>query len=41
VASFGEARWHAPEPDGEYTYLEFNLDDINYNVVPGSQRTND
>ena len=41
VASFGEARWHAPEPDGEYTYLEFNLDDIHYNVVPGSQRTND
>ena len=33
VATFGEGRWHAPAPDGEYTYLEFNLDDIVYNVA--------
>ena len=33
VATFGEARWHAPAPDGQYTYLEFNLDDIDYNVT--------
>ncbi|MEO6122415.1 MAG: DUF6544 family protein [Ilumatobacteraceae bacterium] len=34
VATFGEALWHAPSPEGPYTYLEFNLDDINYNVTP-------
>ena len=26
----GEARWHAP--DGEYVYLEYNLDEITYNT---------
>ncbi len=31
VATFGEARWFAPEPEGEFRYLEFHLDDIQYN----------
>ncbi|MEZ5080914.1 MAG: DUF6544 family protein [Thermoleophilia bacterium] len=30
VASRGEGRWHAPDPEGEFTYLEFNLDGIEY-----------
>ena len=28
----GEGRWHAPEPEGEFAYLEFHLDEITYNV---------
>jgi Family of unknown function (DUF6544) len=32
VMTFGKARWHAPPPEGEFTYLEFELDDIAYNV---------
>ncbi|MET0578902.1 MAG: DUF6544 family protein [Ilumatobacteraceae bacterium] len=31
IASGGNGRWHAPEPDGEYTYIEFQVDDITYN----------
>lgn len=27
----GEGWWQAPEPDGRYTYIEFNLDDISDN----------
>ncbi|TFH20471.1 MAG: hypothetical protein E4H05_02200 [Acidimicrobiales bacterium] len=34
VMSYGEGRWHAPAPEGEFTYLEFELDDISYNVGP-------
>lgn len=34
VAAKGEARWHAPAPDGEFAYLEFELADIRYNVRP-------
>jgi hypothetical protein len=30
VATVGEARWHAPE--GEFAYLEYELDDIVYNA---------
>ena len=30
VSSSGRARWHAPPPEGPYTYLEFELDDITY-----------
>jgi hypothetical protein len=26
----GEGRWEAPEPEGEFTYLEFNLDKLDY-----------
>jgi hypothetical protein len=28
----GEARWHAPQPEGLFTYVEFHIDDIAYNV---------
>jgi len=34
VMSFGEGRWHAPAPEGEFTYVEFELDDISYNTDP-------
>ena len=30
VVSSGEGHWHAPQPEGEVTYLEFNLDDLIY-----------
>ena len=28
----GEAKWHAPQPEGTFTYVELVLDDISYNV---------
>jgi hypothetical protein len=28
----GEGRWHAPQPEGEFAYIEFSVDDIYYNV---------
>jgi len=28
ISSHGEARWHSPDPEGTFTYLEFELDDI-------------
>jgi hypothetical protein len=31
IWSRGEARWH--EPEGEYAYIEIELDDISYNVT--------
>lgn len=34
----GEGRWHAPDPEGEFTYIEFSIDGIDYNVSPA--RTN-
>jgi len=37
IASVGEARWHAPEPEGEFAYLEFVTDDIAYNVGTGRE----
>ena len=33
VATHGEARWHAPDPEGEFSYLEFNVDEIAYNTA--------
>jgi hypothetical protein len=33
VATRGECRWHPSEPASQYSYLEFNLDDITYNPV--------
>jgi len=33
VAASGEARWEAPAPEGEFTYLEFHLDHIAYDGV--------
>ncbi len=34
ISALGEARWHAPE--GVYTYIELELVDIEYNVLPPS-----
>jgi hypothetical protein len=31
VVTAGEGRWHAPEPDGTFTYIDLHLDDIRYN----------
>ena len=36
LATYGEGHWHAPKPKGEFSYLEFHLDAITYNV--GSRR---
>jgi hypothetical protein len=33
VCTHGEGRWHAPSPEGKFTYLEFNLDQIDYNTT--------
>jgi hypothetical protein len=30
----GEGRWDAPEPEGEFTYIEFSVDDVRYNASP-------
>lgn len=32
VGTQGDGRWHSPEPEGEFIYLEFNLDAITYNT---------
>ena len=32
LPTVGEGRWYAPAPEGTFTYLEFHLDDIHYNV---------
>ena len=32
VLAVGEGRWHAPPPEGQFTYIEFHLDAITYNV---------
>ncbi len=31
VLAFGEGRWHAPQPEGLFTYVELHFDDITYN----------
>jgi hypothetical protein len=31
VATHGEGRWHAPEPEGEFSYVELDVDDVTYN----------
>lgn len=35
VVTSGEGRWHAPGTEGEFTYLEFNLDDLHYTLGTG------
>jgi hypothetical protein len=35
LATYGEARWHAPAPEGTFTYLELDLDRIEYDPRPG------
>jgi hypothetical protein len=32
LATTGQGRWSAPQPEGAFTYLEFHLDDIRFNV---------
>lgn len=32
VPTHGEGRWHAPEPEAIFTYVEFHVDEITYNV---------
>lgn len=32
AGTHGEARWHAPDPEGEFAYLDFHLDVITYNT---------
>ena len=36
VSAVGEARWHAPEPEGTFAYLDFRVDAIAYNAAPGT-----
>jgi hypothetical protein len=38
VATYGEGRWFAPEPEGEFSYLEFHVDDISYNIARSAPR---
>jgi hypothetical protein len=33
VGATGQARWHAPAPEGEFTYLEIVVDDIDYEAA--------
>jgi hypothetical protein len=33
IATIGEGRWHAPDPEGEYTYIDFHVDNIVYNAA--------
>ncbi|MDQ1397694.1 MAG: hypothetical protein QOG64_2953 [Acidimicrobiaceae bacterium] len=35
LAAIGEGRWHAPDPEGEFTYIEFHVDNITYNAGMG------
>ena len=37
LGTIGKGRWHAP--DGEYTYIEYDLDDITYNATDIRQPT--
>lgn len=34
IGTSGKARWHAPDPEGEFTYLEFVVDAVAYNAEP-------
>jgi hypothetical protein len=33
IATIGQGRWHAPDPEGEFTYIDFHVDDIVYNAT--------
>jgi hypothetical protein len=41
LATYGEARWHAPAPEGKFTYLELDVEGVEYDPRPGgpSDRT--
>lgn len=36
VATYGEGRWHAPQPEGEFTYLELDIDAVDHDPQPES-----
>jgi hypothetical protein len=36
LAVAGDAQWYGPDPEGHFTYLEFKVDDITYNVTPAA-----
>jgi len=36
LCTIGDGRWHAPAPEGEFTYIEFHVDEITYNAAPRS-----
>jgi hypothetical protein len=38
VATYGEGRWHAPDPEGEFSYVELTVDDVTYNGTADSAR---
>ena len=38
VATFGEAHWHTPEPEGEFCYLELDVDTVTYNTSTAAGR---
>jgi hypothetical protein len=31
IAAHGAAHWHAPQPEGEFPYIELDIDDVRYN----------
>jgi len=33
--TYGEDRWHTPAPEGEFTYVEFTIDEIAHNTSVG------
>jgi hypothetical protein len=38
IAAIGEGRWHQVDPQGEFTYIEFHVDNIDHNAsndIPG------
>lgn len=37
LCTSGEGRWHAPAPEGQFTYIEFHVDDITYNTSNASK----
>jgi hypothetical protein len=37
LATWGEGRWHAPDPEGEFAYLELVVDEITYEPWPGDE----
>ena len=39
IATVGEGRWHAPDPEGEFTYIDFHVDDIVYNATSNHAST--
>jgi hypothetical protein len=39
LMAVGEGRWHAPPPEGQFTYIEFHLDAISYNAGTAESRS--